>query len=83
MAETIIEADKAKGSDQVLNDLNAKVRKYEQPSIFTDSKRSKYLATHYRQKPTDNLNEIANNNTSLRVFGINNPVKEEVEPILD
>ena len=59
------------------------VNKYEEPNIFVDSKRRKYLPTHYRDHPTDNANQISNNNTFLRVFDRNNPVEEKLKPILD
>ena len=59
------------------------VNKYYKPDIFTDSNRVKYIPTHYRENNKDNLNRIANNNTSFRVFNHNNPQKNDIQPILD
>ena len=59
------------------------VKKYEKPNIFNDSKRLRYVPIHYRESNPENNNRIINSNTYLRLFDRNNPIKNELEPILD
>ena len=66
-----------------MENLNQLVKKYEDPHIFADSWRKKYLPSHYRDKPADNKNLVNNNNTFLRVFDINNPTDAKYKPITD
>eukprot|EP00347_Sterkiella_histriomuscorum_P021329 403334378 len=83
IADSIFNEDKSRGAQQVFDNLNQMVNKYESPNIFADSKRRKYMPTHYRDKPTENTNQVMNNNTFLRVFDVNRPADPKYKPILD
>lgn len=83
MAETIIAQDYLKGPDNIKEDLNKQVNKYDAPTIFSDSNRQRFLPTHYREGYNENINKILNNNTSLRIFDRHNPARPDIKPLLN
>jgi hypothetical protein len=63
--------------------LNSLVNKFDKPIAYADSKRYKFQPTAYRGTNPENANNIINNNTNLRLFERNNPIRNDIQPILD
>mmetsp|Transcript_16363 Transcript_16363/g.15700 ORF Transcript_16363/g.15700 Transcript_16363/m.15700 type:complete len:115 (-) Transcript_16363:770-1114(-) len=86
MVDKEIRGDDAISAEQkniLLATLNSKVNKYEEPNIFNESKRQKYLPTNYRGGNEENRNRVINNNTSLRIFNVNQEVSTDFHPFTD